>query len=171
MVGYSLGVWECSLHFFEAAYFDSFLQCKIFVALLYGSPPVWENEIHVCVHFFSSLFQNRVCLNVDGYNSTESIMLDQWLSLREGCLPHSGHLVTSRDISDCYECVTETAASIYGWRPAMPLNVWWHTGTPPRRVICSKMVTELEVEKCCLRFALKSIRSPLLSRSVKSPIA
>lgn len=26
-------------------------------------------------------FQNRVCVNVEGYNSTESVTLDQWLSL------------------------------------------------------------------------------------------
>ena len=107
MFGYSLVVGNapcislklCILvAFYNAKYLlHSFMDLHRFGKMRYVSVPI----------FFFFVFQNQVCLNVDGYNSTESITLDQWLQGGWGVMSHPppGHLVMSRDISDCHECM------------------------------------------------------------------
>lgn len=108
---------------------------------------------------FLPLLKSDVCINVDGYNGAESIILDQWLSMGETCYhaspPPPGPLVISGDILDCQECMdgccywhlginTKDAAKHLTMHREVPHN--W-----------SKMLPVLEVEKSRIRwFTLKS---------------
>lgn len=113
---YCLGVQKCLHISLKLNIMMVLYNAKYLLHSPWASTDFWK-WLFICQFF--SLFQNQVCINIEWYNGTESIMLDQWLPMEERCYDPPpaltpGHLVISREIFDGHEF--------------MDRGCYWHVG-------------------------------------------